>query len=701
MGGLKYNLDPSTRALLWSWALNYGPLKLWCPDLSTDLVPEVWAYLKSRVDCVDVCPPEVVEALKQPDTYIVGWNEAFDRGVWQQVVTPDHSWPRIEVEHTLDAMSQAQASNLPGQLEWAGRALGIGHKTVGGKAIMQRFARRQDPLPGSPADIENLLAKGLSRAKAIAAAIAAWTLYLDYSVQDTALMRDVWNCTRPLDAQEWAVYWASERINDRGMMVDLDVCRGAVAYREEEAAHVAAECARLTNGAITSPTLTKQINEWVYDRLPDDLAETMVKARDDEGYVTRLTGDKNVMTRLLEEIALSDAPPADNVVELLELLQFGRSSSAVKYEKMLNQEVDSRIHGQFVFNGARHRWSSRGIQLHNLPRAALKNELDVLDMVAARVPIEKLREVGPVSSVLSKLLRPTVIAPEGKTLVWADYAAVEARMNPWLANSREAEDAVLSSFRNGEDLYLLNVEPIFGIPYEKVLERFAEGDPEIKAMRQASKVGCLALAFLGGVGALKAMARGYGMRFSDEEAQAIVGGWRDRNRWARRFGDKIQTAMFDAMNKPLTYYKAGLIQYVFIPGLMAGTLVALLPDGRPITYPKAKIEKKEKFGKMVDTITYLDGMARMSMWPGLAVENNTQFSAAGLLRDSIVEIEQTETEGEIVGHTHDEILMEAPVEVAAEVAERLVHKMITASKWAVGLPLAAEEAISWYYSKAV
>lgn len=353
VGGLKYNLDPSTRALLWSWALNDGPLKLWCPDLSTDLVPEVWAYLKSRVDCVDVCPPEVVEALKQPDTYIVGWNEAFDRGVWQQVVTPDHSWPRIEIEQTLDVMAQAQASNLPGQLEWAGRALGIGHKTVGGKAIMQRFARRQDPLPGSPADIENLLAKGLSRAKAVESAISAWTLYLDYSMQDTALMRDVWNCTRPLDGNEWQEYWVSERINDRGMLTDLDVCRGAVSYREEEALHVAAECERLTGGAINSPTLTKQINEWLYERLPEDLAAGMVKQRDEEtGEATRLTGAKDVMTRLLEDIQTSDTPPSDDVTEFVELLQFGRSSSAVKFEKILNQEVDGRLSGSYVFNGA-------------------------------------------------------------------------------------------------------------------------------------------------------------------------------------------------------------------------------------------------------------------------------------------------------------------------------------------------------------
>lgn len=695
VGGLKYNLDPSTRALLWSWCVNEDRTKLWGPDLSDELAPEVWAYVKGRMEAIGACPPEIVELLKKPDTYIVGWNENFDRGVWQQVMTADHDWPMIRIEQTLDAMCAAQASNLPGQLDWAGRMLGLGQKTVGGKAIMQRFARRQEPLPGAKV----LIDAAPHRAEAVRKAINDWCLYLDYSVQDTDLLRAVWQCTRPLDAQEWETYWVSERINDRGMLVDLDVCRGAVLYREEEAAHVSAECVRLTDGAITSPTLTKQINEWVFERLPHDLAETMVKERDEAGNVTRLTGDKNVMTRLIEDIAISDTPPDDNVVELLELLQFGRSSSAVKFEKMLNQEVDGRICGQFVFNGATHRWSSRGIQVHNLPRSYMENELDLLDMVAARVPIEELRKFGPVSATLAKLIRPTIIAPEGKMLVWADYSAVEARVVAWLAKSRDAEQAVLEPFRNGDDLYLLNAESIFNIDRTKLQDMLDQKDPEAKAMRQAAKVAVLALSYNGGVGAYKAMARGYGMRVSIEDAQRIVDGWRERNRWARVFGEKCQDAMFSAMIHPMTYYPVGLSRYVFMPGLLGGSLVAILPDGRPVVYPQARIVKQEKFDKLVDTITYLNGMGRSSMWRGLAVENLTQFSAAGLLRDSIVAVEKTEPVGQIVGHTHDEILLEAPVDQADAVAERLVKMMTSGFSWTEGLPLAAEEAVSWYYTK--
>lgn len=715
VGGLKYALDASTRALLWSWCIDDAPVKLWVPDLEAELVPEVWAYVLSRAAAVDGCPPEVVAALSQPDGYTVAWNAAFDRHIWQQVVTPDHSWPRIEIEQTLDAMAQAQASNLSGSLEWAGRALGLGHKTIGGKAVMLRFANRSQPLPGSPADIDALMAKGWSRERAVKAAIELWALYMDYAVQDTDLLRDVWKTTRPLDATEWQEYWTSERINDRGMLADLDVCAGATAYREEESEHVAAECRRLTDGVIDRPTLTTQINAWLFEHLPDDIREHMVKERDAEGNVTRITAAKQVLLRVLEDIYVSDAPPEDNVVEFIELLQFGRSSSAVKFQKILNQAVDGRLTGSYVFNGAGQtgRMSSRGVQIHNLPRDKVPNELDVLDMVAARVPIEDLRRLPlskddmskndrpptSVNALLARLIRPTFHAPEGKMLVWGDWSAIEARVNPWLADTRDADKAVLQPFRNGEDLYILNAESIFNIPADVLYERYENGDPEAKGMRQAGKVAVLALGFLGSVGALRAMARGYGMRLSNEEAKLIVDGWRDRNRWARRFGDKCEEAAFTAMRQPLNSYKAGLLTYQYLPDLMGGTLACFLPDGRPIVYPMAKISKVEKFGKEADAITYHNGMGRRSLWNGLQVENGTQAAAASVLRATLTRLEAEETEAIVIGDTHDEIICEVDEDKAEAFAKRLEATMVAGFEWTKGLPLAAEVEVDWYYHK--
>lgn len=708
VGTMNYVLDTSTQALLWSWGIDDDPIKLWIPGWLLDaLVPEVALFVKSRVSAAGDCPAEVVEAMASPDGYLVGWNQGFDRAVWQQIATPENGFPEIRIEQTLDAMSQAGASNLPGALDFAGRALNLGVKTIGGKAVMLRFADAARPLPGSPADIEVLMAGGKTREQAVAEAISMWDLYLTYSVQDTELMRQVWRCTRQLDGTEWQEYWTSEKINDRGMLADLDVCRGAAAYREEEAKHVIEQIKEITQGQIAGPTFTAQINTWLYDRLPDDLAETMVKARDDEGYVTRLTGAKDVMTRLLEEIQVSDTPPSDDVIDLLEVLEFGRSSSAVKFQKILNQSVDGRLGGSYVFNGAGQtgRFSSRGVQVHNLPRAYLDDELDVLDLIAAGLPIERLREIGPVSSVLSKLIRPTFVAPPGKLLVWGDWSAIEARITPWLAGTRDAEQAVLEPFRQSDldpsvpDVYVLNAATVFRVDPYVLWERYKNGDPEAKAMRQAGKVMVLSLGFRGSIGALMAMARGYGIKITAEEARVWVDGWRDRNRWNKRYGVAVETAAFAAMRSPMSLQKAGRLTYQYAPELMGGTLVCFLPDGRPIVYPMAKIVKVEKFEKKVDAITYLNGMGRRSLWDGLQIENGTQATAASILRQTLVRLEQEETEAETVLHTHDEVGCEVDETKAEGFAGRIKETMERGFDWTEGLPLAAEVSTSWFYTK--
>lgn len=717
-GTLNYVLDPSTRALLWSWGIDDDPIKLWAPDLSNELEPEVWAFLLTRLAAVGNCPAEVVEALKHDDTYVVGWNESFDRQTWQQVLTADHKWPMIRIEQTLDSMSQAQASNLSGSLEWAGRVLGLGQKTVGGKSVMLRFAARQQPLPGSPADIAAQMARGLSREKAIAAAINLWTLYLDYSVQDTDLMRLVWKCTRPLDAQEWAEYWDSERINDRGMPVDVELAKSAILYRVEEKAYVEEELVRLTDGQITSPTLTKQINDWVFARLPDDLREVMVKKRNaDTGEIERLTGSKPVMTQLLEDIAVSDTPPADEVVEVLELLQYGRSSSAVKFEKIVNQEVDGRLTGSFVFNGAGQtgRGSSRGPQVHNMVHDFMPNELDVLDMIAARVPIEQLRYLPlgkekidldrakagqtSVNTILSRSIRPTFVAPKKRVFVWGDWAAIEARVMPWLANSKAAEQTVLDPYRNDEDLYVLNAAAIFKVSVEEILAGLERGDPIYAAMRQAGKIAQLSLQFGGSVGAYRVMARGYKVRVTNEEAQLIVEGWRERNYWARAYWNKCDEAMRNAMHSPEKPFKAGRLVFCFYPKLMGGSLITTLPCGRPLTYPRARFDKIERFGKMQETLTYVNGMGRALTYGGKLGQNGCQGLAASILRGTIHKLEERETEAEVIGHTHDEILNEIDEDLAGPFAERLHGVMVEGFEWSEGLPLAADISTCWYYTK--
>lgn len=681
MGALNYVLDERTRIMLLTYSFDKGATKTWVPDLSDELSADAWAMVTGMVDSHTDIPPEIIEHVENGGL-TVAWNAAFDRHVWQQIATPDLGFPELKITQTLDAMAQAQASNLPGKLDMAGRALRLGGKTQGGSAVMKKFANLDIPMPDEFDD---------------------WNLYLEYGVQDTDLMVEVWYVTRPLALEEWEDYWVSERINDRGIGVDLAVCEGAIQYREEEAVYTAAECMRLTNGQIAKPTLTQKINAWVYEWLPESLSEFMVAKRDEETHeVTNLTLGRKVIERILSEIELMETPPADNVVQFLELMEFGRSSSAIKFEKMRNQAVDGRLCSSYVCNGAGQtgRFSSRGIQMHNLPRDAMEEELELLEMVADKAPIEAIRKYGPISKTLSRLIRPTLIADTGKVFVWGDWSAIEARVLPWLANSRSADRAVLQPFRDGDDLYILNAADIFNVSAEDLYGGAEAGDKEAGAMRQAGKVAVLALGFGGSVGAYKAMARGYGMAVTNDEGKTIVDGWRDRNQWARVYWKKLEDAAFSAMQNPGTYFTAGRVSYVFEKDLLAGSLLCFLPDGRPLMYPMARFEMLEtSWGEKKKTITYHNGMGRNSMWYGKFAENITQGYAASILRRALKNIEISDFDFPVVAHTHDEIIGEVPEEREQVALDWLLEVMEDNPPGTEDLPLNAGMTSDTYYHK--
>lgn len=690
LGSLNYALDDQTRILLLTYCFDKtGPVKKWVPDLSDILPPDVWEMVKSMVDCHTVCPPEI-KAHIEAGGLVCAWYAAFDRTIWQQIATPELGFPKLHLKQTLDSMVQASASNLPGGLEFAGRALNLGGKTAGGKGTMLLFANIEIPIPTSK---------------------TLWQEYIDYGARDTSLMRRIWYATRPLSLEEWIQYWASERINDRGIRINEPVCKGAIKYREEEKKHINKECSRLTDGVINRPTLTKAINQWVYERLPDDLQDRMVKKRDEDGNPTSLTLAKDTLAIIKEDIKQHEAPPDDNVLGFMDLLEHGRSSSSIKFEKMLNQAVDGRLCSSYIFGGAGQtgRYSSRGVQIHNLPRDRLDDEILLLDLIAKNAPIEEIRKYGSVNHVLSRLIRPTFIAEEGKTFVWGDWSAIEAIVLPWLAGSRKAYQSVLVPFQNGEDIYVINAAKIFDRDYRRMMELIIaakeyrkKGLPLPKEVeiairqRQAGKVAVLALGFGGSVGAYRAMARGYGIQVTNEQAKIIVYGWREANPWAKRFWYGTLKAALNAIKNPGVYYESGRLRYVFNSGLMGGTLLCFLPDGRPLAYPKAKIVREEnKFGKMTEVIYYLNKMSYQSLWYGILVENPVQGYAASLLRDLLVRLDEYDC---TVFHTHDEGGVEVPVRETNLWMDRLGAMMETPPPHAQGLPLKADiTSDNWYH----
>lgn len=350
--------------------------------------------------------------------------------------------------------------------------------------------------------------------------------------------------------------------------------------------------------------------------------------------------------------------------------------------------------------------------------------------------LDKLEEYGPIARTLSMCLRPTFAAEHpDTTLVWGDWSAIEARKLPWLANNR-GSNAVLDVFRrvdadpNAADIYMIEGGNIHNVDAEEVNARIQLGKlkanagnaaimaaaKEAKGWRQEGKVAVLALGFGGGVGALMAMAVGYGLHFTEEEAQRIVDVWRENNPWAKRFWDELKEAFFNAFENPGVAYTAGRVTYIFDPGYHGGTVFCVLPCGRMLTYPNLKYREVERTDRKTgDTykqkvMTYRKGYKWGAIWHGILAENPTQASAASVLRAKLRHLrrdakkdwdEGFEPLVKVRGHTHDEIITEAHEDDVEEAKEYLRGVMNAPLDWTDNLPLVTEVTSHWHYTKAL
>lgn len=640
-----------------------------------------------------------LERAREGKAWFVAWNSAFDRHVCNHGMVGLNRQPVLTVEMVLDAMAQATASNLPGMLDRAAQALGQPGKIDEGQRLINLFSRADGATPQEkPED---------------------WQLFIDYALRDTAEARDVFFATRHLTRMEWEQFWVSEKINDRGLPIDKEFVERAAEVAEVYEADVNRRVVEYTREHCYSVNQHVALAKWVADELAHlpEATEILVKRYvedEEEGLVpAKLSLARDRIERLIpylerldEEKGLTDAE--FDVLQLLETKLFGGSSTPKKFAKMLPALTeDNRLPGQFVFNGAQQtgRFSSRGVQVQNLSRQTIKDEEGAIAFLLEGEdlpPAERLSafedEFGDAGRALSRLIRPAITAPAGRTLVWGDWSAIEARVLPWLANTR-ASERVLDIFRASDadpsapDIYKIEAANIAGKPAGEVT-----GDE-----RQTGKVAVLSLGYGGGMGALKAMATGYGMALTDAEAITIVDVWRQNNRWARAFWDALWTAFQSAMANPSTPYQVGRVVYMFDEGYLGGTMLCFLPDGRPLAYPSVKwrdMEFEDEFGEVEKqkVLSYRRGGETRKLWHGTLAENITQATAASLLRRALAKLDLWEHE--IVGHVHDEIIVECDDKepTLSITKDQLQDAMEDLPGWATGLPLAVEVTDNWYYS---
>lgn len=609
-------------------------------DASTDVLCMSYAF--DDEDVVTWVPTEPFpESVRSYTGQIRAHNAAFERLIFWYVLQIN-----FKLEQFYCTATQARANCAPGSLEDVGRFAGASMKKDHRGAQLIRLMC-VPPFKDSP----ELMAE-----------------MIQYCEQDVRAMRAISKGMRDLSDDELLDYHVNEKINDRGVLVDVPLCNAAVKYASDELTEIEQIVQEVTGGAIAS-VRSPRMREWVLERVGPEAKKLMEK---DGKYSI----DKTVRANLLL-MENPDEVPAD-VQEVIQCADDLWASSVAKFSRLaaLADIEDERVRGAFVFAGgsATGRASSYGAQVHNFTRKCAELPDDVRHaMVRGHAIVPRYGK--RVTDVLKGMLRPAIIPAAGKHLVVADWAAIEARVNPWLSG-RGADK--LELFRTGEDVYKVNAAATFNIKVDDVT----------KDQRQIGKVQELACGFAGGVGAFAAMGRAYGISLPEPVAKRMVDGWRRANSWSVPYWSALEESYTRAMRNKGREFKAGLITYLYD----GQHLWYALPSGRILCYPYAKLES--------DGVSYAKAAwkpaqdakewPRARLWKGLACENVTQAVANDLLRHALRQLD------DVVLHVHDEIVLETANPNAAEELKRV---MCTAPAWADGLPLNAEVETMKRYGK--
>mgnify|MGYP003059246668 CR=1 FL=1 len=554
-------------------------------------------------------------------------------------------------------------------LDATGKAIGLPQdkqKLTTGKALIRYFC-----VPCKPTKSNGNRTWNLPRH-----APEKWELFKEYCKQDVVTERAILKRLNyfPVPEEEQELWQQDIRMNAFGVRVDSKLIEGALTIDGVSSAELTEEAINITG--LQNPNSTAQLKVWVEKELSDSLEMDV-----------ELPGlRKEDVSMLLERNDLSK-----EIRRVLEIRQQLGKTSIKKYVAMETAKgTDDRVRGLTQYYGANRtgRWAGRLVQLQNLPRNYLKT-LDYARELVKTKNYDGIRFLyGNVPDTLSQLIRTAFIPSEGHKFVVADFSAIESRVIAWLAG----EQWVNEVFATHGKIYEATASQMFHVPIEKIVK----GNPEY-SLRQKGKVATLALGYQGGTAALIAMGA-LNMGLAEEELPDIVQRWRNANPRIRDLWYAVEQAALTTMQTAQPQGINGLI-FRYEGELMYGQsfLTVQLPSGRKLFYPKPFL-KENQFGKMA--IHYYTVGQQTKKWEvastygGKMTENIVQAIARDCLAETLRRIEQLGLQ--VVFHVHDEVIIDAPMEVTAE---QICDLMAEPISWAPGLILTGAGFQRTYYMK--
>lgn len=622
----------------------------YCQSDDFEILLFAYAIDGGEVEVVDVAkgeivPKEIIDALM--DNTITKWafNATFERICLSRYLgLPTGEYLSPVSWHC--SMVWSATLGLPLSLEGVGTVLGLDKQKLSeGKSLIRYFCIPCTPTKVNGGRIRNYPHHDQEK----------WEEFKTYNIRDVEVEMSIQEKLSrfPVTDEIWEQYQLDQTINDRGILVDMDFADKAIELDELSRNATQVKLQEITG--LENPNSVLQLRGWLSDY--GCMAESL---------------DKKSVNELLES--------TEGVVhDALLLRQELAKSSVKKYLAMENYAgIDNRARGLFQFYGANRtgRFAGRGIQLQNLPQNHMRDLAEARGLVkdGNHQALELLYDSTP--KVLSELIRTAFIPKDGMKFIVADFSAIEARVIAWLAE----EDWRLEVFQKGGDIYCASASQMFGVPVEK---NGVNGH-----LRQKGKVAELANGYGGSVGALKAMGA-LEMGLTEEELQPLVNSWRDANPNIVDLWWSVDRAIKDCIKSRGVTSTQG-IKFIY----KSGFLFIELPSGRQLAYVKPRIGIN-KFGG--ESVTY-EGVGQTKKWERIDsygpkfVENIVQAIARDLLCYAMEKL----SDYRIVAHVHDEIIIEAELDITVD---DIVSIMCKSPPWAKDLQLDADGYECMFYQK--
>ena len=610
-GAYKYAESDNFEILLFGVSVDNGPVTVY--DLTAG----------------DELPTEILAALSDENVTKWAFNASFERvclSNWLRKHRPEYfksyNTEGDPVHNYLNpsswkcSMVWSAYMGLPLSLEGVGAVLKLqDQKLKEGKDLIKYFCCPCKPTKSNGGRTRNLPEHAPDK----------WELFKAYNKRDVEVELSIKQrlAKFPVPDSVWEEYHIDQTINDRGILLDMDVVRNAISFDEKSKASLMIAMQNITK--LDNPNSVAQMKQWLSDN----------------GIEAESLGKKDVASLIKD----TDG----NVAEALKLRLQLAKSSVKKYQAMENAVCkDGRAHGMFQFYGANRsgRWAGRLIQLQNLPQNHMSDLSEARELVRTGdyETLDLLYDDIP--DTLSQLIRTAFIARPGYKFIVSDYSAIEARVLAHLAGETWRSKV----FAEGKDIYCASASQMFHVPVEK---HGINGH-----LRQKGKIAELALGYGGSTGALISMGA-LDMGLSEDELKPLVDSWRASNPMITAFWWDVDNAVKTTVKQRITTGVRG-IKFIY----KSGMLFIKLPSGRMLSYVKPKIGEN-RFGG--ESVTY-EGVGSTKKWERIEsygpkfVENIVQAVSRDLLCFAMKNLSGQQ----ICGHVHDELIIECPEDTTVE-----------------------------------